>query len=133
MGSALRGVLCLSICVALAGCGEREGEITGTVTFDGQPVPNGSITFVNPDTGARGGGVIRDGSFQTKLQPGKYQVAVTAARKAGKKTQKGFDGKDETIELTEELIPEWYNTKTELIEEIKPGGNSLKFDLKSKK
>jgi len=133
MTNMLRCVLCLSICAVLTGCGDREGDITGTVTFDGQPVSSGSITFVNPETGARGGGVIRDGSFQTKLQPGKYQVSVTAAKKAGKKTQKGFDGKDEVIELTEEMIPEWYNTKTELTQEIKPGSNPLKFDLKSKK
>ena len=58
---------------------------------------------------------------------------MNAKHVAGKKKQKGFDGKDEEIELREEMIPENYNTKTELTEEFKSGSNTVKLDLKSKK
>jgi hypothetical protein len=51
----------------------------------------------------------------------------------GKRKQKGFDGKDEEVELTEELFPELYNTKSILIEEIQPGKFKLNLDLKSTK
>ncbi len=127
-------VLGMCLCLGLAGCAESEGTVTGTVTFDGHPIPSGSITFVKSDGGSvRGGSVIRDGSFQTKLLPGNYKIEVTAQKAGVKKKQKGFDGKDEEIELTEDMIPEWYNHKTELSEDIKTGPNTLKLDLKSKK
>ena len=51
----------------------------------------------------------------------------------GVRKQKGFDGAVEEIELKDEMFPEWYNMKTELSEEIKPGSNTIKLDLKSKK
>jgi len=134
MRVARRFAACLGVCVIFMGCGgESEGEVSGTVTFDGKPIPSGSIVFAKTDGSVRGGGVIKDGSFQTKLVPGTYKVEVSAPKAAGKRTQKGFDGKDEVIELTEEMLPEWYNKKTELTEEIKPGRNALKLDLKPKK
>ncbi len=125
--------LCLIVCTALAGCGNRPGDVTGTVTFDGAPVADGALLFVKDGGTAKEGAVIRDGRFQTKLPPGKYMIEVNAQKVVGKRTQKGFDGKDEEIELKDEMIPERYNSKTELSEEIKPGPNPLKFDLKSKK
>ncbi|MCE9563297.1 MAG: carboxypeptidase-like regulatory domain-containing protein [Planctomycetes bacterium] len=135
MKPALRFAVCFGVCAIITGCGggDSEGDVSGTVTFDGQPIPRGSIVFVKTDGSVRGGGVIKDGGFQTKLQPGTYKVEVSASKSAGKRTQKGFDGKDEVIELTEEMVPEWYNKKTELTEEIKPGRNTLKLDLTQKK
>jgi hypothetical protein len=124
----------LFLLVALAGCGENQGSVKGTVTFDGRPVVNGAVTFVKSDGGlVREGAVIRDGSFQTRMPPGKYKIEVNAQKVVGKKKQKGFDGTEEEIELTEEMFPERYNTKTELSEEIKAGANTVNLDLKSKK
>ena len=63
----------------------------------------------------------------------RYKIEVRATKVIGKRKQKGFDGKEEEIELTDEMIPEHYNTKTELVEEFKSGSNTPTFDLKSKK
>ena len=124
----------LFVCAVLTGCGDGKSNVTGTVTFDGQPVKSGSITFVKSEGGqVREGAVIKDGSFETSVPPGKYKIEITAQKVTSTRTQKGFDGKDEVIELTAEMIPEWYNKKTELTEEIKSGATTLKFDLKSKK
>jgi hypothetical protein len=124
----------LVLLASLAGCGDDKGSVTGSVTFDGQPVASGTITFVKSEGGlVREGAVIRDGSFETNLPPGRYKIEVSAQKVVSKRQQKGFDGTVEEIELKGEMIPEWYNAKTELSEEIKPGSNTLKLDLKSKK
>ncbi len=134
MNRIARFALCLIVCATLAGCGDNTGDVTGTITFDGKPVADGSLKFLKAAGGeAVGGAVIRDGTFATKLPPGKYKIEIHAQKVVGKRTQKGFDGKDEEIELRDEMIPENYNSKSELEEEIKPGPNAIKFDLKSKK
>ncbi|WP_020474322.1 peptidase associated/transthyretin-like domain-containing protein [Zavarzinella formosa] len=126
--------LCLLMFILLAGCGDDKGTVEGTVTFDDQPVKSGIITFVKSDGAlAREGAVIKDGKFKANVPPGRYKVELSAQRVAGTKKQKGFDGKLEEIEITEELFPERFNTKSELSKEIKPGSNEFNLDLKSKK
>ena len=56
---------------------------------------------------------------------------MTGQKPVGTRRQKGFDGKEEEVKVTEQLFPERYNTKSELVETIKPGSNTIKLDLKS--
>jgi hypothetical protein len=118
---------------SLSGCGNGKALVTGTVTFDGQPVASGMVTFVNDEVGklVREGAVINQGTFETHLPPGRYKLELNAQKVIGKRKQKGFDGKDEEVELTDELFPARYNAQTELSEEIKPGSNTIKLDIKS--
>jgi hypothetical protein len=120
--------------LVLVGCAKGPSTVTGTVTLDGQPVANGSIRFIKEEGGAlvREGAVITGGSFQAQVPPGKYRLELSGTKVTGKRTQTGFDGKDETIETTDELFPEKFNTKSVLSEEIKAGPNELKLDLQSK-
>ena len=62
-------VLCFAV---LVGCGPKSVEISGTVKFDGKPVPRGRI-FFNPDAakgneGTQGFAEIRDGIYDTRLK-----------------------------------------------------------------
>jgi hypothetical protein len=116
--------------LALAGCSDT--TTSGTVTMDGQPVKSGAITFIKTEGElVRAGAVIRDGAFQAKLAPGKYRIELTGQKVIGTRKQKGFDGKDEEVELTEELFPERYNARTELSQEIRPGTNKIDLKLDS--
>lgn len=133
MNRTISCALGLLVCAGLSGCGDGRAHVAGKVTFDGQPVSSGSIVFVRSDGTAREGGVITGGEFRTSLPPGRYKIEVRASKVIGKRKQKGFDGKDEEIEMSEEMIPDRYNTKTELIEEFRAGSNPLTLDLKSKK
>lgn len=119
---------------AFAGCGDSgKSPTNGTVTFDGQPVGNGSITFIGTDgNNAREGAVIKDGAFAAELSPGKYKLELYGQKVIGKRKQKGMGGEMEELDITEELFPEQFNTKSALAEEIKSGQNTLKLDLKSK-
>jgi hypothetical protein len=127
-------ILVLVCMASLVGCGDGKSSVTGTVTLDNQPVASGAIAFVKSEGElAREGAVIKDGSFQAHLPPGKYKLELNSQKVVGKRKQKAFDGTEEEVELTEELFPERYNRKTELSQEIKPGANLIKLDLKSQK
>jgi hypothetical protein len=70
------GALLIAFC--FTGCGGETGppryEVSGKVTFGGQPVPNGSITFA-PDGAAGNKGpltatVVKDGVYKTESGKG---------------------------------------------------------------
>ena len=125
---------CCSFLIAtFAGCGDGKASVQGAVTFDGQPVKAGSIVFVSTEPLVREGAPIVDGTFKTRVPPGTYKIELNAKRVTGTRKQKGFDGREEELELTGELFPERYNAKSELTEVIKPGNNTITLDLKSKK
>lgn len=116
------------------GCGDEKSSVSGTITFDGQPVASGMIAFVKSEGElVREGAIIKDGTFLAHIPPGNYKIELNAQKIVGKRKQKGFDGKDEEVELTEELFPERYNRKTELTTTVARGTNTLKLDLKSAK
>jgi hypothetical protein len=116
------------------GCGDGKSSVSGTVTMDSQSVASGTITFVKDDGQLiREGAIIKDGSFEAHLLPGTYKIELHGQKVVSTRKQKGFDGKDEEVEITEELFPERYNTKTKLSETFKPGASIIKLDLKSGK
>jgi hypothetical protein len=63
---------------AIAGCsddGPKRHRLSGSVTFDGQPIPYGDVLFT-PDgamknTGPQGIAQIRDGKYDTRAADGK--------------------------------------------------------------
>jgi hypothetical protein len=127
-------LLCLAVIALCVGCSDGKTSVTGTVTLDSEPVASGVITFIKQDGDLiREGAIIKDGRFEAHAPPGKYRLELSGQKVVGKRKQKGFDGKDEEVEISEELFPPRYNTNSELTEEIKAGHNSLKLDLKSGK
>ena len=66
--------------VLAAGCGSAEKplDVTGRVTFKGEPVTEGSVQFIEDRTG-RGAEVDLgpDGTYKASLFPGDYKVVVT--------------------------------------------------------
>lgn len=73
---ACRAFLWLLAAVLFAGCGSGDEHVhlTGTVTYKGQPIPAGTLTF-SPDTAQGNSGhgsmaVIRDGKYTTRERLG---------------------------------------------------------------
>jgi hypothetical protein len=126
----LRAVAAAILCCLLAGCGGNGGvQVTGTVTFDGQPVEEGAISFVG--TGEKPlsqGAVIKGGKFDAILAPGPKRVEIRASR------PKKPDPRDpDSARMREDFIPAKFNSASRLTAEIVAGKeNSLKFDLLGK-
>jgi hypothetical protein len=128
----------LAALVALAGCegGPEVGEVTGTVTVDGQtPPPGSSITFVPTDgKSPTAGASIEGGRYAAKVPVGAARVEIRVPRPAGKPRAGagGPDGPGPGGDIIEESLPPRYNEKTELTFDVKPGRNEKNWDLKTK-
>lgn len=129
-------VVCIIVLFAffllLSGCGgvsdaPETATVKGTVTFDGKPLPEGSIVFDPADgNGGSSAGGIKDGKFEFQSQFGPKRVLISASRETGKKGEYGES-------ISESYIPKKYNNKSELKADVtKTGKNSFHFELKSK-
>lgn len=129
--SILRWTCALALLVGTCGCGSSSPtlyDVTGTVTFDGQPVTDGEIILIPVEPGETpDAGPIKDGKFSLKARPGEKKVDIQAVRKHPTKTVP--DPVTGTRPALESYIPERYNSKTELTAEIGPGQEPLEFDL----
>jgi hypothetical protein len=122
-------LLVAGVGLALCGCGGSPVPVSGTVTFEGKPLPEGDIIFtdlegkVAPDAGK-----IRDGSYSVAVKPGKKKVEIRASKPIalppGKKGPMG-EG-----EMWVDYIPARYNTKSELAAEVSSASTKHDFALK---
>lgn len=126
------------VLVVLAGfgCGSDSdrSRVTGTVSYNGEPVDDGGIAFMPAGEGTasfRATGEIRDGRYDLDYKrgpaPGNYRVEIYW----NKKTGRILNGpKGATKDERAQAIPAKYNEKSELRAEVKPGANTFNFDLK---
>lgn len=113
----------------LIGCGDGTHSVRGTVTFDGRPVEEGTISFVPDDPAlASDAGRIENGRFHLHVKPGSKRVEIRASRPV----QFPDPNDPDAAGLKEDYIPPRYNTETELTAEIAAGGgNEFVFELHS--
>lgn len=115
----------------LAGCGAPEGDVRGTVKYDGKLIEDGSIRFEAVDGKSKTtGGNIKAGQYAVRVPVGEMKVTISGAKGTGTK-KKLYENKDEYVELKGELLPEKYSDsqKTELRLSVKPGANDKDWDL----
>lgn len=113
------------------GCAEqgpRRHPVTGTVTWEGEPVAEGDILFYPQQAGQHpDGGLIRDGRFEAKVKAGQHRVEIRATRDSP-----GRDNPQMRTPPREDYIPSRYNTESTLTAEVTAvGPNQLEFALKS--
>ena len=126
-------ILPLALCVC-SGCGPGGppvGEVSGTVTLDGEPLPQAIVEF-QPDQGAPSyGETAQDGTYELHYTTermgaliGTHTVRITTA---GEVTNEAGD----TVNVRER-VPKRYNSKSELSYEVTKGGNKIDIELLSK-
>ena len=115
----------------IAGCGGTpEGDVSGTVIYDGKPIEQGSISFIPADgNGPSAGGGIKDGKYSaSKVSVGMAKIKITGAKIATK--QKMYDDpKADWVMTSTEMLPAKYNDKTELLYDVQPGVQQKDFNL----
>jgi len=119
----------------LMGCTSgKEASVSGKVTLDGAPLDDANISFVPLSDGQRDAGwaTVSQGGYSipasSGLGIGKFRVEIRALRALGETTNRN----DPSLLNAKEIIPSRYNSKSELIKEIKTGENNADFDLTSK-
>lgn len=125
----MRFLCCALMCaLLLMGSGCSQPTVSGTVTFDGQPVSEGHIAFVpESGTGQGGGANIVNGAYTLQTAPGKYKVEINASRMTP--LPPGQTGMDGATSEVRPYIPARYNTQTELRTDV-PAKGKVDFDLK---
>ena len=122
--------------VVASGCGGSDdtpelGTVSGTVTLDGDPVPNANVSFTPVEGGRPSAGTTdEDGYYELMYSlnnpgalPGEHRVGITTAT-----TVTNEAGDD--VEVPEK-IPAQYNTETELTKKVEPTSQTIDFELTS--
>ncbi len=121
------GVVGATLLYVSLGCA-NDGMVTcsGTVTFDGVPLPAGAISFHSSDTRiAPQGAQVVDGSFRIRCRPGRQRVEIYASRPKAR-------AEELTPGMTpmEQFIPARYNEGSTLEVDVVPNGpNRFPFEL----
>ncbi len=131
-GDMLAVVLILS---ALAGCGRgvERVSVVGAVSLDGEPLADGSISFVPLAGGPSAGCQISGGRFSIPRGqgpgPGRYRVEIVAFEKTGRRVEDD-DVPGASQMLTRQVIPARYNERSTLEVELgRDGANALEFAI----
>ncbi len=131
-----RHILAALVVALLTGCdsGPKMGDVSGTVSVDGQvPAVGSSITFVPTDgKSGGGGGAIADGRYAAKLAVGTYKVQIRVPRSVGKAPRAREGPGPGGVANIEESLPTKYNDQTELTFDVKPGANEKNWALSTK-
>ena len=132
----------LALCAVLAGCGsskysgEKRYPLEGEVTFEGQPIDVGSITFLpKGDKGRISGGVITDGKYavseENGANAGTYRVEIHWQKSTGRKLKDPESG--EMYDERREALPDTLHKNSDLIVEVPLPDNRHDFKLKADK
>jgi len=136
----------LGLGVLVAGCGgtykgDQRFPLTGTATFNGEPIDLGSISLIPAGGAAAGGasnsrasgGIIKDGKYiiteENGPNTGTYRVEIHWLKKTGKELvdkEAGYTY-DERIEA----LPEKFHKNSELTVEIPAPDDTHDLDLKA--
>lgn len=112
---------------------ESGPTLSGTVHLNGELLEKGSIALapIGGTQGPGGGGVISEGKYEIKrgLQPGMYRVEIRSTTTLSR-LERNRTIPSELVNEEVSIIPEEYNSKSNLTREIKVGANVLDFPLK---
>lgn len=103
--SAASAGLAIVLCSGCGGGGPPTYPVSGSVVYDGKPVPTGMVALVPAASGPRATGAIAaDGSFTLEAPAGDYKVAVLAPRE----TSMGDLSENNWVEAFRKSSPEPY-------------------------
>lgn len=149
--------LSFSAAVIVVGCGDDSGlgrryKVTGKVTYNGAPVPHGTVNFIPvkppPPEGRAAAGEIKDGVYSLSTAggndgalPGDYNVAIVAmdidmasaasSKQEGGKVHEGDPKYQKAVKSAKKLIPDKYGVSetSGLKATVDSSGKAIDFAL----
>jgi hypothetical protein len=131
-------LLALLLCGPVVGCGAGTGEVTGTVRYNGKPLPFGTVQFLGQDGIPYTARIQPDGTFSVRVPAGPARVIVTCvdearvSRPASKPAAPhGRLTAASAPEGTSSLIPQRYSDwdASGLTVQVQPGRTEQDFNL----
>jgi len=128
----------LLVCGGCGGDGIERAQVSGTITLDGTPVPDGQIRFVpiGETKGPSWTVFIRDGRYTTEGSKGTpigtLRVEIRAYRihpEFQRRMANSADPEGEGGIPQEQYLPARYNTQSELQMTIDPGSDRITKDF----
>jgi hypothetical protein len=127
------------VVTCVCGCGGREYTgpqrfpLGGKVTYDGEPIDFGSISFL-PVAGDRpSGGLIENGTYSVPEpkgpHAGKHRVEIRWRKMTNRKVRDPDSG--EMYDERKEALPKRYHEESELTGEVSAKQTKFDFELKS--
>jgi hypothetical protein len=108
------------------------GDVSGTISFDGQPIEQGTITFTPADgKGPTAGGSITAGNYMApKVPVGTSKVTISGVKSTGKKKMYD-DAAAPLVQTSAEMLPPKYSDvkQTTLQYEVVAGSQTKDFKL----
>ena len=117
--------LSIVLVACLIGCGDDGIQISGQVTFEGEAVEQGTISFI--DTGSTAppdAAVIANGSYSLQTSPGNKRVEIRASRPLPPERQTN----PEMGLVYDDYIPAAFNRESTLTANVTPDGER-EFDF----
>jgi len=108
------------------------GSVAGTVTLDGQPVPDATVTFDGAKPGEPASSARTDSSGKYELYYSRSHKGATVGEHVVHISTYGETDDEGNRQVHKETIPARYNFKSELKVNVKRGSNKLDFALDSK-
>jgi hypothetical protein len=108
------------------GSGNEKVMVSGTVAFDGKPMPDGYVIFTPEGGGTPAAGPISNGKFSFLTSPGTHRVEIEASQFVGPKN--AIMG----LQPREQYVPARYNSASTLRREVTQDSNMFDFSLSSK-
>jgi len=144
----------LAVALAVAGCNKdgapKYANVSGTVMYNGQPLPKGQITFSTDGRPPTAMDIV-DGKFTGQAMIGSNKISIAAFRKSAKERnypetarkqieayramndKGGGDTSGAFDPSMEDYIPPEYGRETKQIRVVEAGGqNKFDFDIKGK-
>jgi len=120
------------VCCLGCGAGDKNPryKITGKVTYQGQPVEEGTVTFEDPATGQVNSSPLGSGgAYALELPAGDYKVSVSPPLVEAKSTA---DTPPDMVPKKVNNIPKkyWVQETSGLSAEVAKDQRTLDFDLK---
>ena len=118
--------------LSLSGCGASKPpsyDVTGTVTFEGAPVEEGSVLFEDPATGAAKQVPLEPGGKYTlNLPPGNYNVALTPPLGEGR--SRGDTPEDADYKPVPNIPRKYWNVRASgFTADVDEGNTTFTFDM----
>jgi hypothetical protein len=118
--------------LVFCGCGDDRApaKVAGTITLDGKPVANATVTFA-PNDGGRNSYGYTDSQGRYELRfTGQLKGAVVGTHRVIVQTgESEVSSSSEEGTVAKETIPAKYNSETELTATLKSGNNVVNFEL----